>query len=90
MLYYMTILFPNSAETAEQENPGLLPCRSAEIVIHTRTPTDGSDGADITQLVVQCKSRIKILVRNVLFADVFYQSIISQSLMRLEALRMSY
>ncbi len=54
MLYYMTILFPDSAEATEHENPGLLPRRSAEIVLHTRVPTDGAEDADVTQLVVQC------------------------------------
>jgi hypothetical protein len=54
MLYYMTILFPDSAEATKQENPGLLPCRSAEIVFHTTTSTSGGEDADIVQLVMQC------------------------------------
>lgn len=53
MLYYMTILFPDSNEATEQENPGLLPCRNAEVVLHTKTTIDGSHDADITQLIVQ-------------------------------------
>ncbi|CZR51265.1 uncharacterized protein PAC_01140 [Phialocephala subalpina] len=53
MLYYMTILFPDPNEATEQENPGLLPCRDAEVVLHTKTTIHGSHGADITQLVVQ-------------------------------------
>jgi hypothetical protein len=54
MLYYMTILFPDSAEATKQENPGLLPCRRAEIVFHTTTPNSGGEDADIAQLVMQC------------------------------------
>jgi hypothetical protein len=54
MLHYMTILFPGSAEATEQENSGLLPCRTAEIVLHTRAPTDSAEDASITQLVMQC------------------------------------
>jgi hypothetical protein len=54
MLYYMTILFPNLAKATKQENPGLLPCRSAEIVFHIETPTSGGEDAEIAQLVMQC------------------------------------
>ncbi|KAF8853301.1 hypothetical protein BDZ45DRAFT_806770 [Acephala macrosclerotiorum] len=53
MLYYMTILFPDPYEATEQENPGLLPCRNAEVVLHTKSTIDGSHDADITQLIVQ-------------------------------------
>ena len=54
MLHYMTILFPDPNEATEQENPRLLPCRNAEVVLHTKTTIYGSHGADITQLIVQC------------------------------------
>jgi len=59
MLYYMTILFPNLAKATKQENPGLLPCRSAEIVFHIETPTSGGEDAEIAQLVM-------------LFANIFH------------------
>jgi hypothetical protein len=55
MLHYMTILFSNSSITTEEANPGLLPCRNAEMIFHTRTPADVSDEASISQLVVHCK-----------------------------------
>jgi hypothetical protein len=54
MLYYMTILFPDSAEATKQESPGPLLCRSAEIVFHTTAPTSGGEDADVAQLVMQC------------------------------------
>jgi hypothetical protein len=50
----MTILFPDSGEATEQENPGLFQCRSAEMVFHTTTPTSGGEDADIAQLMMQC------------------------------------
>jgi hypothetical protein len=53
MLYYMTILFPDPNEDTEKENPGLLPCRNAEIVLHTKAPVGSSHDADIIQLIFQ-------------------------------------
>jgi hypothetical protein len=53
MLHYMTILFSDPNKSTEQENLGLLPCRSAEIVLHTKAPVGTSHDADITQLIVQ-------------------------------------
>jgi hypothetical protein len=54
LLHYTKILFPDSAEVAEPENPGLLPCRSGEIVFHVRNQHDGNDDISVAQLVVQC------------------------------------
>ncbi|KAF4637084.1 hypothetical protein G7Y89_g988 [Cudoniella acicularis] len=51
MLYYTTILSPQSVEsTTEQENLSLLPCQNAEMVL---LPKPLSDSADISQLVLQ-------------------------------------
>ena len=63
----MTILFPDPKEAIEQENPGLLPCRTAEIVLH---PKISGGGTDITQLIVKCK-RPCILTAAMVLADVY-------------------
>ncbi|PMD58031.1 uncharacterized protein K444DRAFT_631391 [Hyaloscypha bicolor E] len=53
MLHYMMMMFPHPSEVTEQENLGFLPCRNAEIVLHTKSTMDDSDNGDITQLIVQ-------------------------------------
>jgi hypothetical protein len=54
-LHYMMVMFPHPSEMTEKENLGFLPCRNAEIVLHTKSTMDGSDNGDITQFIVQCK-----------------------------------
>ena len=70
MLYYMTILFSDSAEATEQENSGLLLCQTADIVLHTRAPTENAEDADITQLVMQY-NHPQLPIKDVLFPSVF-------------------
>ncbi|KFY30143.1 hypothetical protein V494_08248 [Pseudogymnoascus sp. VKM F-4513 (FW-928)] len=52
LLHYMSLLFPGPDGDAMKDNPGLLPCQNAEIVIQTKVSPD-SGGGDLSQLVVQ-------------------------------------
>jgi hypothetical protein len=60
MLHYMTILFPAASQADEDENPGLLPCRQAEIVLHTKAQIGLTDDSDITQLIAKCRCSYNI------------------------------
>lgn len=54
LLHYVSMLFLGADGVATQDNPGLLPCKNAEVVVQTRMPPDEANG-DVSQLVIQCR-----------------------------------
>lgn len=67
------MLFLGADGVANQDNPGLLPCRNAEVVVQTRMPPDETNDGDVSQLVVQCIHPF-IAIIFVLFINTYLQS----------------